>query len=147
MDNMDTNSLPAIPPSRQKNIPLETLIELRNKNLSYEQIGKVVGCSKINAMMRIKNSGIETLDTFKRHEGDILSVKGKMLLSNLTDAKVKKASLSQIGVVYGIVKEKELLVRGQATQIIRYDAQALRERYNELKRMLDETIDVTPEDV
>ena len=63
------------------------------------------------------------------------------------DVRTQKEILIAANSVKTYDDNSERLERGQATQIIRYDAQALRERYNELKRMLDETIDVTPEDV
>ena len=141
---IDYDNLPA-PRGHQKHIPIETLIELHSKKLSHAQIGKVVGCSAANVTNRLKIAGITTLRDFKKNEGDILAIKGKMLLSNITNAKAKKASLSQLGVTYGIMKEKELLVRGEATQIVRYDAESLRTRYAEIKGMMHDVIDVTPD--
>jgi len=132
-----------------KNIRIEDIIEYKIQGLKDSEIGTLLNCSQQNISERLKDyrDEVESLSTFKKHRADTFAVVQSKLINSLSPDDIKKSSAYQkIGMV-SLLHEKESLERGQATQIIRYDAQALRERYDELKRMLDETIDVTPEDV
>ena len=103
-----------------KGISLAKIIELRNKKLSYAQIGKIVGCSKENVIQRIKpfQTSIDNLPSIKENRADLLATVSDTILNSLTEADIKKAPAGQRVMMYGILYDKERLERGQATQNI-----------------------------
>lgn len=114
---IDKDNLPAAPIQRQKNIPIETLIDLaETKKLSHSQIGKIIGCSAPNVTQRLQRAGITTLGNYKSNRADVIALVGKQILSSISDEDIKKASLNQKVVSYGILYDKERLERGQSTE-------------------------------
>ena len=136
-------------PVIQQKIDIEKAVELRRRGLSYQEIGTYFDCSKQAAHHALIPYTIQSkqLKDYKTYRADIYADMGREILTSIDRADIQKSSAYQRVGMVSLLHEKESLERGQATQIIRYDAQALRERYDELKRMLDETIDITPEDV
>ena len=100
-------------------IPIAKLIELRTKNpnLTYQQIGDMLGCSKVNVINRLKpyKEEIESLPTFKKSRGDILALVQSKLLNSLTLEDIKGASLLQKVTAMGVLYDKERLETGQST--------------------------------
>lgn len=101
-------------------IPLAKIIELRNKKLSYSEIGKILGCSKQNIDKRLQpfKTSIDNLQAIKDHRADNLAVVSSVILNKLTTDDIKKASLQQKVTAYGILYDKERIERGQVSNII-----------------------------
>ena len=120
MNQAVTQNLPAPPPTRQKKIPLETLLELAHpdKKLSCGQIGKIVGCTKQNIQARLDREGITTLGNHKKNRADILALKSAQIIQSIDLSTIKKASLQQRLTGYGILYDKERLERDLSTQNI-----------------------------
>lgn len=101
-----------------KYIPIEQLLELKNKKLTNEQIANIIGCSKSNVFQRLRpyNSKINELELHKRHRADILTSVQKRIVEGITDDKIADAPLNQLSVAYGILYDKERLERNKSTQ-------------------------------
>jgi len=71
------NFIPQVYEDTPKGIPLQRLIDLRAKGLSYYDIGKIVGCTKSNVHKRLKPLAdeIENLPSFKKHRADYFAIK------------------------------------------------------------------------
>lgn len=79
-----------------------------------------------------------TTEDYRKMRADIFADMQKMLLRFVTEDKLKKASLQQIGTLFGIFYDKERLERGQATEHI---AHAHYEQLDDKSRkMLKDTI-------
>ncbi len=111
------NSLPDLSMYRNKNIPIEKLIDLRKKGLSYQQVASIVGCSKINVLNRLKAycNDIDNLESFKNNRADILAIKQSRLVNSITEAAINKMPVRDRVVSFGILYDKERLERGQST--------------------------------
>ena len=120
-----------------------------NHGLNYHQIGKLQGTSHVAIMKKIKHLlPNETTKVYQEKKADILDHAQLRLLSQVTDAKLKKVSVRDAVVSYGILYDKARLERGQATSIVD-PGQAtldLAELSKRKDKLLDElkTIDVTP---
>ena len=97
--------------------PIAKLIELRNKGLTYEEIGNMLGRSKVTIFQRLKpfKKHIDNLEAIKKYKADTLAVYQSAILDSLTEADLKKASAYQKVGMYGILYDKERLERGQST--------------------------------
>ena len=98
-------------------IPLAKIIELRNKQLTYKQIGNIIGCSKQAIHQRLKPylPAIDNLPCVKSNRADTLTVVSDTILNSLTEADIKKAPAGQRVMMYGILYDKERLEREQST--------------------------------
>ena len=103
-----------------KNIPIEALIQLDRQGLTYEEIGKRVGLSKWSVWQRFKTAGYmsEHLQAYKDSRADVLAYYQQQILSSLSEADLKKASLQVKIMAFGILYDKERLERGQSTSNI-----------------------------
>ena len=103
-------------------IPLSKIIELRNKGLSYTDIGSLLGCTRENICQRLKpyRSEVDNLKSFKDNKADILAVHQSRLLNNLTDEDIKKSSGYQKVGMFSVLHNQERLERGESTQNIAY---------------------------
>lgn len=110
------------PDTFTETIPLARIIELRNKKLTYDQIGKILGCTRQNIHERLKGliPHIEGLQSFKDNDADVMTVLRSVILTSLTPEDIKKASAYQRVGMYGILYDKEALARGKVTEIIGY---------------------------
>lgn len=101
-----------------KGIPIESILELRDKNLTQEQIAKILGCTKqtVNQRLKAYNPIFNQIESFKKHRGDALSYTQARILNSLTPADIKNASLLQRTTAFGILYDKERLERGQSTE-------------------------------
>ena len=123
-------------------------VDLRlNKALTYQQIADILNTSKQTVHRNLaKLIPNQTTEIFKKHRADILSHAQVRVLSNVTDAKLKKASARDLIVSAGILYDKERLERGLATEITDYRAMILQVSATiERDRKLLETIEVEPE--
>jgi len=111
-------------PYAPKDIPLQKLIELRSKGLSYQEIAKIVGCSKPNVFYRLQEykEEIDNLEAFKKHRADILSLKQSQILNSLTIEDIKECSAYQRVGMFGILHQNERLARDQSTGNIAVEA-------------------------
>ena len=108
------------PPTANKNIPIESILELREKGLTLDQTAKILGCSPANVYARLKhhNPTFERIERFKRHRADILTLKQAEIINSLTEDEIKKAPAQVKGMLLGIFYDKERIERGLSTQNI-----------------------------
>ena len=111
-----------IPPGKdvdkpQKDIPLETLISLRNKGHSLEEIAKIVKCSKQNVQQRLESFGYskERVENFKENRADVFAFLQSKILNSIVDAEIEKLNPYQRIVGASILYDKERIERGQST--------------------------------
>ena len=112
------NNLPALEIDRiDTPVPLAKIIELRNKKLSYDEIGTLLGCTRQNIHQRLQpfRQSIDHLKSVKDNRADTLAVVSDTLLNSLTGTDIKSASAYQRVGMYGILYDKERLERGQTT--------------------------------
>lgn len=132
-----------------KGIPLETILELRDKKLTLEQIGKIVGCTKQTVSQRLREYQpvFDRIERFKKHRGDLLTWKQAEILNSLTERDLNNASLLQRTTAFGILYDKERLERGQSTenlsiksitQSLGKEVEEISRKRVELMKMMDE---------
>ena len=127
-----------------KNIPIETIIEYRNRGLSYTEIAKLTGCSRQNVQQRLEAVGYdkEDLENFKKHRGDVFAFLQSKLLNSIDLHELKEISPIQRIVGTGILFDKERLQRGESTENVNvFELEASIEEYRKkrlelLKRVL-----------
>ena len=137
-------NLPSLEVNRIKeNIPLSRIIELRNKSLSYSEIGAILGCSEANLCQRLRpfRHSIDNLKSIKDNRADTLTVISDTLLTSLSEDEIKKASAYQRVGMFGVLYDKERLERGQSTENIAYNdmtrsAKALAQEIQDLQAKL-----------
>ena len=103
---------------RPKNIPIETILEYRNKGLSPPQIAKLLNCNKSNIFRRLQkiDQELNHFQNYKKHRADIIGLKSRQILKHMDDAKLEKASAYQLAGMFGILYDKERLERDKSTQ-------------------------------
>lgn len=137
------------PDCAPKGIPLETILELRDKKLTLEQIGKIVGCTKQTVSQRLRDyqPTFDKIERFKKHRADFLTHKQAEILGSLTDRDIKDASLLQRTTAFGILYDKERLERNQSTenisiksitQTLGKEVEEIARKREELMKMMDE---------
>ena len=99
-------------------IPIERLIELRQKGNSYADVGAIVGCSAANVCERLQNADLDGLELYSRHKAQVFEDKQRKILNAITDEKMDNMSAAQAVVAAAIMEDKIRLIRGQATEII-----------------------------
>jgi hypothetical protein len=101
--------LPARPPCAPKGIDLGEIIELRKKGLSFEDIGKVLGCAGESVRYRFRRveKEINEVARYKQYRSDILAIHQKRILDGITDADIKKSSLKDKTIAFGVLFDKE----------------------------------------
>ena len=89
-----------------------------NHKLTYEEIGKIQGISKVSVFNKIKHLiPTQATDDYRNNRADILANTQLRFLQELTPSKLKKISARDAVVSMGILYDKERLERGQATSI------------------------------
>ena len=103
-------------------IPIARIIELRGKQLTYEEIGSILGCSRENICQRLHGykASIDNLKSVKGHRADTLAVVGDTILNSLTPDDIKRSTAYQKVGMYSLLYDKERLERGQSTENIGY---------------------------
>ena len=101
-------------------IPLSVILEYRARGLTYEEIGKLCGCTKQNIHMRLQPvmSQVRDLKEFKNHRADMFAVAGKVTMEtyfSLTLDERKKLMKSRGLTDMGILYDKERLERDLST--------------------------------
>jgi predicted transcriptional regulator len=100
-----------------KGIPIEKILDLKDKRLSHQQIADLLGCDKSNITNRLKKyrPTLDKIAGHKKHRADILTNIQAKLLDSVTDDKIKECTVPQLTVAYGILYDKERLERGQSS--------------------------------
>lgn len=124
-----------------KKVDLPKAYELRQQGLSYKDIGTFFKCSKqaVHQILEPYIDRTQHVQLYKDNRADILADIQLQLLENIDTKRLEKAPLGALTLSYAQLYDKEALERGTATTIVRYDAASLRERYAELRSMLQET--------
>lgn len=121
-------SLPAKPINSPKGIDMGEIIELRKKGLSFDDIGKVLGCTGESARVRFRKveKEINGVARYKEYRSDILAIHQKRILDNISGEDIKKASLKDKTIAFGVLFDKEKMqeqkgpVGGIKIEIINY---------------------------
>lgn len=133
----DIDSFPDNSIYTHKKIPLDYIIDLRSKGLSYSQIAKVVGCTKNNISLRLQ--GIEAEESevseFKNHRADLFAKLQMQFMNSLTSADIKKMPGGSRVLAIAQLYDKERLERGLSTSNI--DSHATEVHINQLSSELD----------
>lgn len=101
-------------------IPIEDMIEYRNKGLSHQDIANLVGCSKQNVQERLERAGYnpERLKNFTKNRADMFAHIQSELLNSLTPEAINDMYPHQRVLCSAILYDKERLERGKSTQNI-----------------------------
>lgn len=101
-----------------KNIPIETIIEYRNRGLSYAEIAKLTGCSRQNIQQRLEaiEYSKEDLENFKKNRADVFAFMQSKLINSIDSKTAKEMSPYHRIVSLGILFDKERLERGKSTE-------------------------------
>ena len=111
-------------------------LKLRYPELSESQIAARVGCSPANvhqALSKFLGNDIteDEHKDFNEHQADVLSRVKHRIIRSISKEDIEKASLLQRATAFGILHDKEQVLRGNATSIgvtVLLDAvQAIRE--------------------
>lgn len=122
----NTENLQINPQNRRshgrKNIPIEKLIELRKKNLSYSQIAAILNIHPKSVQYRLQPiaEDIELTKDYVKNRTEILQYKQRELLNAITPTKIAKAHLQQLVWSFGVLYDKERLESGKSTANISY---------------------------
>ena len=112
----DLTTSPKPLPTAPKNIPIEDLIDLRQRGLSCAQIAKIVGCDKSNVARRLAN--LDGLNRYKKHRGDVFADLQRRLICSIGDADIKRMAPDRRIWGAAVLYDKERLERGQSTENI-----------------------------
>ena len=96
---------------REPPIPLGKLIALRNRHLSYEQIGKIVGRSKTSVFRRLRH--IDGLAEFQDNTVGVVESLVNRIANGVTDQKIKDADLKDSMTSIGIGIDKIATLKGK----------------------------------
>ena len=118
LDNLPEPNLIRYPGS--KGIPIETIIELRKKNLSCSQIATLLKCNPSNITRRLKtiDEAIETTNHYRSNRGFLLSLEQNRIRHSITNADLKRAGLRDKVISIGVLFDKERLEEGKSTENI-----------------------------
>jgi len=106
--------------SKFDDFDLIAALNLHNGNIS--RAAQELGVTRAAVIKRKKTlpEGViaPTINEFRTMRADTFARLQQILLQHITPAKLKGASLAQIGTLFGIMYDKERLERGQATEHI-----------------------------
>ena len=113
----DLTTSPRAKSSRPKMIPIERMLQLKDKNLTDEEIATILGCNRSNVSRRLAEHAprLQRIDNYKKYRADVLTDLQIKVLDNVTDAKLKESSATQLITGMAILYDKERLERGQST--------------------------------
>ena len=102
--------------SAPKGISDEEILDLKLKGFSHQRIADILGCGKSNITQRLAKyrTELEGLEGFKKNRADIFALHQIRALANVTDEKLKGASLRDIVIATGVLYDKERQERGQS---------------------------------
>ena len=101
-------------------IPIEDIIEYRNKGLSMQDIANLVGCSKSNVQERLERCGYDParLKNFTKNRADLMAHIQSELLNSLTPEAINAMLPHHRVLSSAILYDKERLERGKSSQNI-----------------------------
>ena len=101
-------------------LDLSRAIQLRTENnLTYQEIADLLGVSKqcvFQGLKRVGITGERDTKSFIERRADILAATQQRVLEHITDERLKKASVSELNMLFGTLYDKERLERGKSTQ-------------------------------
>lgn len=124
-----------------KFIPLEQIIELRQRNLTFKQIGKLLDITDSAVAHRLKDhkATLEQTDNFIKHRSTILAFHQQKGLSKISaaDYTIKTAKDEKdLAIAISKYHEMERLDRGQSTSNVSYADMTARQ--TELRKIAQE---------
>ncbi|MDP2672067.1 MAG: hypothetical protein Q8O68_00975 [Candidatus Daviesbacteria bacterium] len=142
---IDITTLPNTSKYVNKHIPIEIIIDLRKRGLSYSQMGKVLGMSKTACLKRLQplKDKMELADAYKRNKSEVFNLKQSMLLSSVTEAAIKEMQPYQRVVAASILYDKQRLEDGLSTANIDIHSKinAASESIDKLRQLIDNQSD------
>ncbi|MEE8382202.1 MAG: hypothetical protein V3R78_10070 [Thermodesulfobacteriota bacterium] len=113
----DLTTSPEAKSSRPKMIPIERMLQLKDKNLTDEEVATILGCNRSNVSRRLAEHAprLQKLDNFKKYRADILTDLQIKVLDHVTDDKLNSSSATQLITGMAILYDKERLERGQSS--------------------------------
>ena len=110
-----TEELPEVTP-HHKGITDEEILDLKLKGFTHQRIADILGCNKSNITQRLGKyrTELEGLEGFKKNRADIFALHQIRALANVTNEKLKGASLRDIVIATGVLYDKERQERGQS---------------------------------
>lgn len=94
-------------------------IELKERNpqLQQKEIASIVGCSPAYISRELKRLGFDFkhVQTFKQLKADILAAHQSKVLEGITEEDIKKASLKDKAIAFGVLSDKEKQERDKTT--------------------------------
>lgn len=101
--------------SGPKYIPLADLIEYRKKKLSYDDIGKLVGCSGQNVQQRMADLDIEGFENFRKSKDTEYELLQHKILKSVDSTSIEKTPFVQRVTALAILEDKIRLIQGKST--------------------------------
>lgn len=112
---------------RKKSYDEHELIELaasrkpNGRPYTQAEIGAVLGISVpavCAALKKLPQSVLQARDvqSYRNNRADIFADSQRLILQYITPEKLKKASINQLGTLFGILYDKEQLEKGRSTQ-------------------------------
>ncbi|MDR4509618.1 MAG: hypothetical protein MRJ65_15550 [Candidatus Brocadiaceae bacterium] len=117
-----------------RDIQLQKFIELRRKNLSYNEIGKIVGCSKQYVHQKLRDT--EDFEGFTKDPALRYEILQHKILQTLDDESIKKINAYQRIIAVGVLEDKKRLLRNQSTENI--NISELRLSLEDIRRQKEE---------
>jgi hypothetical protein len=92
---LDAELKAAAPAERRDILSLERMMALRVSGLTYNEVGKIMGCSEENVVKRLTpyRDTIDGLREFQDNKADLYDVYQSRILSGIDDQKIKEAKL------------------------------------------------------
>lgn len=121
-----------------KNIPMEKLLHYRDQGLSHMEISKIVGCGISNVKQRLEYWDLQQPDLrfYKENKAEILARVQRMIISSITEADLQRMALRDRIVAFGVLFDKERIVRGE--DILKIDIRVVHSSLEELQRKKEE---------
>lgn len=105
--------------SRNKNISLAKIIELKQKGLSCQQIATLLKCSKQNIYQRLQD--YEDFEGFAKDTALRYETLQYKIYNAIDDGTIEKANLQSKVWAIAVLEDKKRLIRNQTTAIIDID--------------------------
>lgn len=122
MEEKNQSNLPVKRCSGPKGIPIEQLIDLRQKGLTVTEISKIVGCTDGNVARRLVKvaDSIDNTHKYRKHRGFIYAWMQNRILQEVSPTDIKKAKLIDKVKAISFLHNQERLEEGKSTQNITY---------------------------
>jgi hypothetical protein len=88
--------------------------------LTVTDIAKLTGCDHSNVSRRLAEANLDTLSNFQTHKDKAFEHLQRRTLTNITDEELKKASPASKVLMAGVLQDKIMALRGQASTIIEH---------------------------